>query len=139
MAALIDQLRPVQKGVPAHQATQIADIAGQLHPIAWWFEQPTRDFMMALSLRSNNLIVPGNPATSRFVTSLTAPTGPMGAVFDGKAEPPNSGSCRDVLVMWIQKGCPLPDLTPKTLRLNTFASVRDTHPTGRILGMGTIH
>ena len=117
----------------------MADANGQMHTIAWWFEQPTADIMQALILAANGLITPGNPNTSKFVTRLIAPAGPMGAIFGTPAQPPNTGSCRDVVVMWIEKNCPLIDTAPKKLWLNLLRSAVDRHPTGRIRGMGAIH
>ncbi|HTU45743.1 MAG TPA: LodA/GoxA family CTQ-dependent oxidase [Bryobacteraceae bacterium] len=139
MAALIDQLRPVQRGVLGHQQSVMADAKGEVHTMAWWFEQPTRAIMEALILPLNGLIVPGNPEASNYITELIAPTGPMGPVFNTDAEPPNSGTCREVAVRWVKSGCPLVDVLPLTLRLNALGSKRDRHPTGKILGMGAIH
>lgn len=139
MAALIDQLRPVQQGVAGHAANTLMDAQGVAHSIAWWFNQPTRDFMQALILPANGVIVPGQPSASRFVTGLIAPNGPMGATFSTPAQPPNTGSCREVVVQWITAGCPIIDSAPRTLRLNALGKRRDRHPSGKILGMGTIH
>jgi hypothetical protein len=139
MAALIDQLRSVQKGVPEHQSKMIGDVHGVLHSISWWFDQPTTDFMRALVLPANGLIKPGDPEGSRFVTVLIAPNGPMGWVFDMDAAPPNTGNCREVVVRWVKEGCPIPASVPTTLRLNALGTTHDRHPRGRILGMGAIH
>lgn len=139
MAALVDQLRPVQKGVPGHVANMMADPEGTVHTMAWWFEQPTRALMQALASPVNDLVKPGDPASSRFFMELIAPTGPMGSVFGLPAALPNTGACRDVVHRWISAGCPLPDAKPFTLRLHTPRSKRDRHPTGRIHGMGNVH
>jgi hypothetical protein len=140
MAALIDQLRPVQLGVPGHQTALMADEKGEVRNMAWWFRQPTPAIMKALILPLNGLITPGNPAASRYVTELTAPTGPMGPIFSTEAEPPNTGSCRDVVVRWVESGCPIPETAPRrSLTLNSLGSKRDRHPTGKIVGMATIH
>lgn len=139
MAALIDQLRPVQKGIAGHATNFMADLNGQVHSLAWWFEQPTRALMEALASPVNDLVKPGDPAGSRFLMELIAPTGPMGSVFNLPAAPPNTGSCRDVVNRWIQAGCPLPDAKPFKLRLNTPRAKRNRHPTGHIYGMGNVH
>jgi hypothetical protein len=60
-------------------------------------------------------------------------------VFDLPASPPNTGTCREVVERWITSGCPLPDEHGATVRLNTPRRIRDAHPTGAIVGMGTIH
>jgi hypothetical protein len=139
MAGVIDQLRPVQQGVLGHEQQMLADTNGTVHTLAWWFKQPTIELMRALASPINDVITPGSPRKSRFLNELIAPTGPMGSVFNLAASPPNNGSCRDVVRIWISAGCPIPGEHGKTLRLNTPRSKRDKHPTGRIYGMGTIH
>jgi hypothetical protein len=139
MFALVNQLRPVQKGNAGHAINMMADLDGVVHTMAWWFEQPTRALMEALASPVNDLVKPGDPASSRFFMELIAPTGPMGSVFGLPAAPPNTGSCRDVVHQWITAGCPLPDAKPFTLRLNTPRAKRARHPTGRIYGMGNVH
>jgi hypothetical protein len=139
MAALVDQLRPVQRNVPGHRSNMLADSEGNIHSLAWWFEQPTTALMAALSSPVNGLIFPGRPEQSRFYTELIAPTGPMGAVFSAPASPPNKGTRRDVVRLWIANGCVVPTDKLFRLRLNTPSSKRDRHPTGRIYGMGGIH
>jgi hypothetical protein len=139
MAALIAQLRPVQRGIAGHQTNVLADPEGNVHTLAWWFEQPTLSFMQALASPVNDIIVPGKPDQSRFFMELIAPIGPMGSVFNLPAAPPNTGTCRDVVHFWISKGCPLPQAETLTLRLSTPPAKRERHPTGRIYGMGTIH
>lgn len=139
MAAVIDQLRPVQHGIAGHATNRLADAQGVVHPIAWWFEQPTCELMAALASETNDVISPGHPEASMFCTDLIAPTGPMGPVFNLPARPPNIGTCRDVVLRWVSAGCPLPAKEHVSLRLNSRRSRRETHPTGAIHGMGTIH
>lgn len=139
MAAVIDQLRPIQRGAAGHATNRLADADGVVHPIEWWFEQPTRDLMSALASPTNDVISPGHPEASKFCTVLIAPNGPMGSVFDLPARPPNTGTCRDVVHRWVEEGClPLAE-EHVSLRLNSRRSRRDSHPTGVIHGMGTIH
>ena len=139
MAAVVDQLRRVQQGVAGHVTNFMVDPQGVVHTIDWWFQQPTRALMAALASPMNELVKPGDPANSRFLMELIAPTGPMGAAFGQPAGPPNTGSCRDVVHAWILAGCPLPFDRPFTLRLGTPRAKRELHPTGRILGMGNVH
>jgi hypothetical protein len=139
MTALIDQLRPIQRGVSGHVTNTLADSNGVVHPLAWWFEQPTRTLMEALASPLNDVIVPGHPESSRFYMELTAPTGPMGKVFGLPATSPNQGMCREVLHDWIVNGCPLVSQVHRSLRLSTPPGKRDRHPTGHIYGMGGIH
>lgn len=139
MAAVIDQLRPVQQGIAGHAMNFMADAQGVVHSVDWWFQQPSRTLMAALAAPVNGLVAPGDPANSRFLRELIAPTGPMGAVFGQAAVAPNSGSCRDVVNAWIGAKCPLPMEKSFTLRLGTPKGKRDLHPTGSILGMGNVH
>lgn len=139
MAALIDQLRPVQRGTVGHANNVLADPGGTVHTLAWWFGRPSRDLMEALASPLNGLIVPKQPDQSRFYMELIAPTGPMGSVFGLAAQAPNTGTCRDVVYQWIAAGCPLPAKETRTLRLNASRAKRELHPTGRIRGMGTVH
>jgi hypothetical protein len=139
MAAVIDQLRPVQRGVPGHRTNMLADPRGNVHSLSWWFEQPTRLLMEALTLPLNGMMSPGKPERSRFYTELIAPTGPMGSIFSLEANASNTGTCRDVVHLWIADGCRLMVDEAFTLHLSTPSSKRDVHPTGRIYGMGGIH
>jgi hypothetical protein len=139
MAAVIDQLRPVQRGVPGHRTSMLADPGGKVHSLSWWFEQPTRLLMEALALPINGMVAPGRPEQSRFYRELIAPAGPMGSIFSLQADVPNTGTCRDVVRLWISDGCRLLAEEAFTLQLSTPPSKRDLHPTGRIYGMGGIH
>jgi len=139
MAAVIDQLRPVQQGIAGHAVNWMADEHGVVHSIDWWFRQSTSVLMTALASPVNALVKPHDPANSRFLMELIAPTGPMGAAFGQPAVAPNTGSCRDVVERWIRAGCPVPGIKPFTLRLGTQRARRGQHPTGRIHGMGNVH
>ncbi len=139
MSLLIEQLRPVQLGISGHDRNMMADLAGTVHTLSWWFKQPTNAFMQALAAPINELVIPGKPAESRFFVQLIAPTGPMGSVFGLPANAPNVGSCRDVVHRWILAGCPLLSDTVKRLRLHSPKARRDEHHSGKILGMGGVH
>lgn len=136
--AVINQLRPQQFGVAGHTEHSLNDASGKPQTVAWWFTQPTRDFMQALGSPANNMITPGSPSTSPFFTQWAAPGGAMGAALDTPADGSPGMSCRDVLEQWITRGCPLVDEL-RMLRLTTPASQRDRHRTGRMYGMGSVH
>jgi len=140
MAQVIDLLRPQQSGTAGHQHEQLNDADGTAHPVAWWFTQPTRAFMEALANPANGWITPGNPDGSRFITELVDANSTMGWAFVQPA-PDGSGTCRDVVHGWIAAGCPLPPATQfiAKLRMNSPQAVWDSHPTGRLVGMGTVH
>lgn len=149
MADLIEELRPVQQGVPGHDISMLADLQGTVHPMKWWFTQPARSLMQALSSPVNSVIMPGRPEESPYFTDLIAPTGPMGSVFDLPAASSEGKIRRAVVHDWIKQGCPLQPMAleerPPGVALHTSlwlttppAKVR-LHPTGRIFGMGTVH
>lgn len=139
MAELVDALRTAQRGSLGHEQTMLADEGGTEHSIAWWFEQPTVDFLRALGRPQNGYVTLGHPELSRLFTALAAPRGPMGPVFDQPAPGGTGGTCRDILFRWISDGCRVPLAAATSLRMNTPPSKRDLHRTGRVRGMGTIH
>ena len=149
MAAVIDELRDVQRGVPGHDTSMLADMAGTVHPMRWWFTQPTRDLMQALSSPINDVITLGSPEQSMYFTVLISPSGPMGSIFGLSANSSPERSRRQVVFEWISAGCPLPTAartSPRevvaahtSLRLTTPAPSLHRHATGKIFGMGTIH
>lgn len=156
MFAVIEQLKPVQQGVPGHRQNMLADRHGKVHSLSWWFdEQPASALMDALASPLNGLITPGRPQDSRFYMELIEPAGPMGKVFDlrptdemfaGLADPPQT--CREVVHDWIAcmdlperstEGAGLVASELFTLRFSTPPAQRDRHPTGRMYGMGAVH
>ena len=139
MTDIVKALRPEQQGVLGHRQAMLADAQGVEHSIEWWFRRPIPDFLHALSDPRHGYIVPGHPGLSRLYTEFAAPTGPMGPIFDLPAPDGSGLSCRDVLARWIRCGCKLLSSGITSLGLNTPASKRDLHPTGRIRGMGGRH
>lgn len=137
MEALIDQLRPVQKGTAGHVTSMLADKNDRAHTMAWWFEQPAADLMEALASPSNGLIIAGDPAQSRFFTKLISPTGPMGSVFSLPAAAPLSGTYRDLVHAWIVARCPLIECVAQPLRLRLHSPAK--RQTGALVGMGGVH
>lgn len=139
MAGVIDQLRVIQQGNSGHQSAMLADSKGEVHSLAWWFERPTHELMASLSSPLNGLIVPGDPANSRFVSELTAPVGIMGSVFSLTATASPAETCRAVVARSILEGCEIPEPHKMSLRLNTRASARVMHPRRKIRGNGAVH
>ena len=139
MADVIDALRPQQQGILGHRQAMLADEKGVAHTVEWWFGRPTVDFMKALADPRGGYVVPGHPELSSLFTSFAAPTGPMGSVFDQLAPGGSNVTCRQVLHLWIKGGCDLPSRTITSLGLNTPASKRARHRTGRVRGMGSRH
>jgi hypothetical protein len=134
-------LRPQQQGTSGHQHETLADADGTSHNVAWWFTQPTRDFMAALASPANTVCQPGNAAASTFVTRYMDPANSMGAAFD-QLSPDGKTTCRDIAIAWINAGCPLPPATPGAvpkLRMNSPPIAWAAHPTMRLLGLGTVH
>jgi hypothetical protein len=139
MAELVDVLRAVQRGSPGHEKVMLRDDKGVAHSIAWWFEQPTTDFLRALAEPANGYVTPGHSDLSPMFTNLAAPTGPMGPIFDQPAPGKMGGISRDILFRWIEEGCPVPSTAATSLWMSTPSHKWDLHPTGRVRGMGTIH
>ncbi|QAU45676.1 LodA/GoxA family CTQ-dependent oxidase [Bradyrhizobium guangzhouense] len=139
MEAVIKQLKPQQIGAVGHTANSLTDESGVAHTIAWWFDQPPAAFMAALASSRNNVITPGDPAASSFLTNWIAPTGPMGGVFAQMAVESPGMTCRAVVQRWIANGCPAVDQVVRMLRLTTPSTKRRRHKTGRMFGMGSVH
>ncbi|WP_315805403.1 LodA/GoxA family CTQ-dependent oxidase [Bradyrhizobium sp. SZCCHNS3002] len=137
MADLVDSLRVAQRGALGHEGTILADATGVTHSLAWWFEQPTTDFLRALAEPRNGYVVPGHPELSVLFTRLAAPAGPMGPVFDQPAS--GGGTRRNVLFRWIQDKCPVASMLVTSLRMSTPVRKQNLHPSGVVRGMGTIH
>ncbi|HEX4423731.1 MAG TPA: LodA/GoxA family CTQ-dependent oxidase, partial [Kofleriaceae bacterium] len=142
MAAVIDLLRSQQAGQPAHQTSLLAGPDGTAHPVAWWFTQPTRAFMTALTDPANGWIVPGDAKASKFVTQLIEPSNAMGFAFEQPVPAADNATCYQLAVAWIAAGCLLPPEAPhviKPLRLNSPLQKFLADPRGRIPGNGTVH
>jgi hypothetical protein len=139
MEAMIKQLKPQQTGTPGHTANSLTDESGVAHTIAWWFDQPPAAFMTALASPRNNMITPGDPGASAFLTTWIAPTGPMGGAFAQMAVDCPGMTCRAVVQRWIANGCPPVDEAIRMLRLTTPSPKRQRHRTGRMFGMGSVH
>lgn len=144
MVRVVQTLRDRQAATPGHSAAMLeSPTDGSTHSVAWWFLQPTRDFLDALRSPKNNMIVPGHPDTSAFVTELLAPNGPMGTAFSDPVPGLGKRTGREVTIGWIAAGCPVPP-SPQTpglrpLWLATTVSTTERHHVGRRRGMGAVH
>jgi hypothetical protein len=139
MADLVDALRGDQRGSLGHQQAVLPDEKGVAHSIAWWFDQPTIDFLRALASPGNGYVTPGHPESSRLFTELARPTGPMGPVFTQPAPGGAGETCRDVLFRWIEQGCPVPSIVPASLGADVVVGERKLHRRRRMRGMGMTH
>ncbi|MBI1381808.1 MAG: hypothetical protein GC161_12060 [Planctomycetaceae bacterium] len=144
MVRVVRVLRNRQEGTPGHASALLEKPGtGEPHTVAWWFEQPTRDFLEALALPSNGMIVPGNPDASFFIQTLLAPEGSMGSAFDDPVPGLRGATGRQVAIAWIAAGCPIPPAPGKRGLRNlwlasTVESVRN-HSTRMLVGMAAIH
>lgn len=141
MAQVIDLLRPQQQGAAGHQHETLVDADGASHNVAWWFTQPTRDFMAALASASNAMCQPGNAGASPFMTRYLDPSNSMGAAFD-QLSPDGKTTCKEVARAWINAGCLLPPAASGAiakLRMNSPPAAWEAHPTLRLVGLGTVH
>jgi len=146
MVLVVQSLRNRQFGAPGHAAAQLVDPStGHVHTVAWWFQQPTRDFLEALAWPANNMIQAGNPDASHFVTALLSPEGPMGAAFADAVPGLGGRTGADVAIDWIKQGCPVPAKSSAErggLRPLWLAATQKTvcdHHTRRRRGMGAVH
>jgi hypothetical protein len=143
MVRLLDTLRARQTGAAEHQLMMLRAPGSKVeHSVSWWFEQPSRDFLEALAWPENGWVQPGDPDSSPFVTDRLSPAQPMGKAFAGAVPGLGGRTGKDVAIAWIEAGCPVPDASAgpiERLWLASTAAVWQAHPTGQVLGMGTIH
>jgi len=152
MAETIEIMQLRQVNAPAHDGHKLRGKNAAGDPVEWsvteWFGQ-VRDqgapavlcLMAALADPQNELIVPGNPDASRFVTALLGPAGAMGAAFDEIA--PDSGGLthRAVTIKWISEGCKLPQSNQTAGKRHIVGSKLPgaVYPRLRLAGNGAAH
>ncbi|WP_189304528.1 LodA/GoxA family CTQ-dependent oxidase [Streptomyces cinerochromogenes] len=116
MTLLVDTLRPRQAGNPAHTKVLLTGPDPTDHAVpprtrtesvAWWFTQPTGALLAALAHPDNQLVSPGHPDESGFITDLIAPANAMGAAFEAVV-PGTEMTGTDIARWWVTEGCPLP-------------------------------
>src|SRR5206468_2930785 len=109
MLALVETMRPRQQGVSAHAGTMLTgpdpeDAARTVtNPVAWWFGQPTRAFLVALSNPANDWVTPGSAEDSRLVTSILRGRNAMARAL-GETLPGTTGTGAEVVTRWIDAG-----------------------------------
>ncbi len=144
MAALLDEMRPRQRGVPAHMGPKLSgedpDGPGgvRVETLGWWFDRPTVELMAVLSRPDNGWVVPGDAAASRLMDLAGGSTTMAHALQEPTAD---GSSGADVIAAWINAGCPVPESPPK-IRPVTLLSPTERvagHPTGVVLGAGSVH
>jgi hypothetical protein len=143
MIQLINVLRQRQEGVEGHQLAMLkGPKQDEGKSVAWWFDQPTGDFMQALIDPRNKYITPGSLNDSPFLNDLLAPSNPMGEVFANVVVGTGGKTGRDIVKDWISADCPTPPKQKgqrKILWLSTSQNVWDEHPNPKIRGLGAIH
>jgi hypothetical protein len=124
MLWVVDTLRQRQAGSPGHHArlTGYDPTSKELvtMPIGWWFEDhwgKDNDFVFLGALRNpvNGWITPGNAAASPMLTQLLSGNGDMAQAFRelvpesiaADAANPGPYTCKQVLAMWTDQGCPI--------------------------------
>jgi hypothetical protein len=145
MQQLIDGLRARQLDVPAHAATTMASAdpqsPGQVRtaPLAWWFDQPAPVFMATLANPDYGWVVPGDAESSKLITQMVRGRNAMAGALQAPTADGTTGA--EVITEWINARCPLPSALP-SIRPITLLSPSDrvaAHPTGEILGSGSVH
>jgi Iron-containing redox enzyme len=145
MVALIDTMRPIQDGAYAHRSEKLKgpdpeDPSRTVEQsVAWWFRQPARALMAALSREENGWVTQGSARDSRLITDLVTGRTTMGRALRARFDA--SGATRaDVITAWIDADCPIPDeMTARPLTLLSPPDRVDAHPTGAIHGTGSVH
>lgn len=119
MRDLIDRWRDIAIVEVAHQSRTVAG-----RPVAWWLSKAnatTEDFMRALA-GDPQLIVPGRPNESRFLTSFLKPTRPMGARL---------AADRQIVEDWISANVPIPTSAVPSSEALEAAFSRQATPSGQ--------
>ena len=96
MRDFIDRWRDIAIGEVSHQDVTVGD-----HPVAWWFDRnnATTEAFMAALVGDPQLVVPGRPNESKFITRFLRPTRPMGQRLQGD---------RPIVEQWIADGALVP-------------------------------
>lgn len=157
MAACIDHFREQQQGVTTHMTTNLIGRdpgnPEQLltQSINAWFQEPTVVFMVVISDSTNNLVVPGNSAQSPFITNILSRDNSMSHAFNTVAPNTNGKTWKQIVIEWIDQGCPMPHTAARArsinaltspanrLSLTSSSSAVSNHPRGRVQGMGVVH
>jgi hypothetical protein len=145
MVALVDPMRPIQDGAHAHASEQLKGPDPEdptrtvTHPVAWWFRQPARALMAALSREENGWVTPGSAQDSPLITDLVTGRNAMGRALSARFGD-GGGTRADVITAWIDAGCPIPDeVAARPITLLSPPDRVDTHPTGAVHGSGSVH
>lgn len=161
MLLCIDHFRDQQRGNPGHSNVNLtgrdpANLSQMLtQPLSAWFSEPTEALLAVLANPDNGYFIPNDSAHSPFVVKVLNSNNAMTKAFDSVA--PNTGgkTWREIAVGWIDAGCPLPHKTMRSrqgrslvpgqviaaprLTLTSSQSEIDSHPRGRVQGMGVVH
>ncbi|MFM0351110.1 LodA/GoxA family CTQ-dependent oxidase [Paraburkholderia sp. RL17-347-BIC-D] len=158
MAACIDHFRNQQEGATTHLVTDLIGPdpghPGQtiVQSVAAWFQEPTVTFMAALADPKNQLVVSGNASQSPFIVKVLGGRNSMSQAFDVVALNTGGKTWKQIVVQWIDGGCPIPRPTEAErlrplaagspavrLALTAPLSTVARHPRGRVQGMGVVH
>ena len=144
-------LKSLQLGQAMHAVVKLGgrDAAGEAvtASVAQWLDGDPVAFLRALRDPENQMIVPGDVASSPFLERLSLDT-PMGRAWNAIA--PHSGEItwREVASGWIREGCRLPGDTDDALaalaaKASTFSRphviLRPKYRDARPYGMGIVH
>ncbi|HEX4965037.1 MAG TPA: LodA/GoxA family CTQ-dependent oxidase [Thermoanaerobaculia bacterium] len=163
MLQVVDVLRQRQQGVTGHNVLLIGpdpEKEGEkiTRSIHWWFDlgddvspaqqQRMDDLLLgAISDEANGWIVKGNPAASPLITSLVTGDGEMAQVFRTIApgtiteQAPLGLTFENIIVQWVQAGCPIGVALQAALPAAFAAAARKPRrrPHRKPYGMGVVH
>lgn len=145
MVRLVETMRERQQSALAHERAKLTgpDPDGLdrrvTQPVSWWFGQPAAALLRALADQENAWVTAGDAMASRLVTDLLDAPNAMARALGATAA--GAGlTWRDVVVEWIDAGCPQPDeADARPLSLISPAERVAAHPTGKIHGSGSVH
>lgn len=149
MLVLLSELRELARGTEGHRRYRLSSLDAVSKPLST-NRRPTvsdlfergdlRELMRALKDPENGWIVPFRPAESPIVLDLASAGRAMGRALDRRFVSLGNQIARQVLIKWIEAGCPIPGETaPSKLETLPKPVWRADRLFVQQLGMGAVH
>jgi hypothetical protein len=143
MLILLAELRELAIGSRGHHRYRLPDPGAKGEPtlIAQYFERgDLKDLMRALRAPHNGWVVPCDPSSSPMLLDMARGNKPMGEALDQRRVPLGNQCGREVLIKWIEAGCPIPGepAAPRT-ELRLPPSWDGKRLIVQQFGMGAVH